>query len=58
MWREGRLRIFDVVADKILAVLPAGTVALLVDKAGGYKDPPLGSYLGPNAMVTDKRMVR
>ena len=34
MWREGRLRISDVVADKILAVKPAGTVALLVDNAG------------------------
>jgi gluconolactonase len=54
MWREGRLWISDVVGDKIFAVSPAGTVALLVDKAGGYKEPPPGSYLGPNAMVTDK----
>jgi gluconolactonase len=54
MWREGRLWISDVVGDKIYAVSPAGQVELLIDKAGGYKDPPLGKYLGPNAMVTDK----
>jgi gluconolactonase len=54
MWREGRLWISDVVGDKIFAVSPAGKVDLLVDKAGGYKDPPPGKYLGPNAMVTDK----
>src|SRR6202789_1302626 len=54
MWREGRLWISDVVGDKIFAVSPTGKVDLLVDKAGGYKDPPPGKYLGPNAMVTDK----
>ncbi len=54
MWREGRLWISDVVGDKIYAVSPAGQVELLMDKAGGYKDPPPGKYLGPNAMATDK----
>jgi gluconolactonase len=54
MWREGRLWISDVVGDKIFAVSPAGKIDLLVEKAGGYKDPPPGLYLGPNAMVTDK----
>jgi gluconolactonase len=54
MWREGRLWISDVVGDKIFAVSPTGKVDLLIDKAGGYKDPPPGAYLGPNAMVTDK----
>jgi gluconolactonase len=54
MWREGRLWISDVVGDKIFAVSPAGTVKLLIDKAGGYNNPPPGEYLGPNAMVTDK----
>lgn len=54
MWREGRLWISDVVGDKIFAVSPSGKVDLLIDKAGGYKDPPPDKYLGPNAMVTDK----
>ena len=54
MWREGRLWISDVVGDKIFAVSPTGKVDLLIDKAGGYKDPPPEAYLGPNAMVTDK----
>ncbi len=54
MWRGERLWISDVVGDKIFAVSPTGKVELLVDKAGGYKDPPPGKYLGPNAMVTDK----
>jgi gluconolactonase len=54
MWRGGRLWISDVVGDKIFAVSPSGKVELVFDKAGGYKDPPPGKYLGPNAMVTDK----
>ncbi len=40
MWRGERLWISDVVGDKIFAVSPTGKVELLVDKAGGYKDPP------------------
>ncbi len=54
MWHQGRLWISDVVADTIFAVSPSGSVATLVTKAGGYPNPPPGSYLGPNAMVTDK----
>jgi len=54
MWHQGRLWISDVVADTIFAVSPSGAVETLVAKAGGYPDPPAGSYLGPNAMVTDK----
>ena len=54
MWREGRLWISDVVADKIYAVSPDGHSEMLVDKAGSYPNPPPGSYLGPNGMVTDK----
>lgn len=54
MWREGRLWISDVVADKTYAVSPTGAVQLLLDKSGGYPNPPAGAYLGPNAMVTDK----
>jgi gluconolactonase len=33
---------------------PAGKVELILEKAGGYKDPPPEAYLGPNGMVTDK----
>ncbi len=54
MWREGRLWLSDVVGDKTYAVSPDGHVQLLLDKSGGYLNPPPGSYLGPNAMVTDK----
>lgn len=54
MWREGRLWISDVVGDTIFAVSPNGAVEPLLAKAGGYADPPAGSYLGPNAMVTDR----
>jgi gluconolactonase len=54
MWREGRLWISDVVGDKIFAVSPTGQVELLIEKAGGYKDPPPDKYLGPNGMVTAK----
>ena len=54
MWRDGRLWISDVVGDKIFSVAPDGRSEMLVDKAGGYPNPPAGAYLGPNAMVTDK----
>jgi gluconolactonase len=54
MWHEGRLWISDVVGDKTYAVSADGSVQLLLDKSGGYPNPPAGSYLGPNAMVTDK----
>src|SRR5450755_4362606 len=54
MWRGGKLWISDVVADKILAVSPTGEATVLVEKAGGYKDPPPGSYLGPDGMAADK----
>lgn len=54
MWREGRIWISDVVADKIFAVAPDGKTEMLIDKAGGYPSPPAGSYLGPNAMAADK----
>jgi gluconolactonase len=54
MWREGRLWISDVVGDKTYAVSADGAVEMLLDKSGGYNNPPPGAYLGPNAMVTDK----
>jgi len=54
MWREGHLWISDVVGDKIFSVAADGRAEMLVDKAGGYPNPPAGAYLGPNAMVADK----
>lgn len=54
MWRGGRLWISDVVGDKIFSVAPDGRSEMLVDKAGGYPNPPAGAYLGPNAMAADK----
>jgi gluconolactonase len=54
MWRGGRLWFSDLVGNKMLAVTPQGDVELLIDKAGGLDNPPEGSYLGSNAMVTDK----
>jgi gluconolactonase len=38
----------------VLAVTPQGKVERLLENAGGYKNMPPGSYLGPNAMATDK----
>jgi gluconolactonase len=54
MWHEGRLWISDVAGDKTYAVSADGAVQMLLDKSGGYNNPPPGAYLGPNAMVTDK----
>ncbi len=54
MWYQGRLWFSDVVGDKTYAVSADGAVQLLLDKSGGYPNPPTGAYLGPNAMVTDK----
>ena len=54
MWHEGRLWISDVVGDKTYAVSADGKVQMLLDKSGGYSNPPPDAYLGPNAMVTDK----
>lgn len=54
MWRQHRLWLSDVVGDRIAAVAVDGTTETLVSPAGGYPNPPDGSYLGPNAMATDK----
>lgn len=54
MWRAGRLWFSDLVADKMLAVAPDGKTEVLVTNSGGVKSPPPGSYLGSNAMVTDR----
>lgn len=54
MWRDGRLWFSDLQADKVFAVTPAGKVEMLIDHAGGLNPFPPDSYLGSNAMVTDK----
>ena len=54
MWREGRLWFSDLMADKVLAVTPSGQVETLIEHAGGLDPFPANSYLGSNAMVTDK----
>jgi gluconolactonase len=54
MWRQGRLWFSDLRDDKVLAVTPGGQVEVLIAHAGG-KDPfPIDSYMGSNAMATDK----
>jgi len=53
MWRGGRLWLSDLVGNRLYAVTPAGEKALLLDKAGGLPNPPEGSYLGSNGLVTD-----
>lgn len=54
MWREGRLWFSDLRRDRVLAMTPQGEVEALIEQAGGYENMPFDSYLGPNAMVTDK----
>src|SRR4051812_18363254 len=54
MWREGRLWFSDLQADKVFAVAPDGKVQMLIEHAGGLNPFPPDSYLGSNAMVTDK----
>ena len=53
MWRAGRLWFSDLVADKMLAITPAGKAEVLLTNSGGVKNPPPNSYLGSNALVTD-----
>jgi gluconolactonase len=54
MWRQGRLWFSDLRADKVFAVTPDGKVEMLLDHAGGLQPFPPDSYLGSNAMATDK----
>ncbi|WP_206606347.1 SMP-30/gluconolactonase/LRE family protein [Steroidobacter cummioxidans] len=54
MWREGRLWFSDLRADKVFAVDRSGKVELLIEHAGGLNPFPPDSYLGSNAMATDK----
>ncbi|RAK50772.1 SMP-30/gluconolactonase/LRE family protein [Phenylobacterium deserti] len=52
MWRDGRLWFSDLVGNQLVAVTPQGQTQVLLDKAGGLQDPPAGSYLGSNGLVT------
>ncbi len=54
MWREGRLWFSDLRDNKVFAVDRSGKVELLIERAGGLDPFPPDSYLGSNAMVTDK----
>lgn len=54
MWREGRLWFSDLRDNKVFAVSPEGKVELLIERAGGLDPFPVDSYLGSNAMATDK----
>lgn len=53
MWHQGRMWFSDLVGNKMYAVSPDGKVELLIDNAGGLKNPPPG-YKGSNAMATAK----
>ena len=54
MWREGRLWFSDVAGNRMYTVTPDGKVTLMIDHSGGLDNPPAGSTMGSNAMVTDK----
>lgn len=54
LWREGRLWFSDLRDNKVFAVDRRGNVELLIERAGGLDPFPVGSYLGSNAMATDK----
>lgn len=54
LWRQGRLWFSDLRDDKVLAVTPGGKVEVLIVHAGGLDPFPPDSYLGSNAMATDK----
>ena len=54
MWRAGRLWFSDLADDKVLAVAPDGKLEVLIAHAGGLPDFKPGTYLGSNAMATDK----
>jgi hypothetical protein len=47
MWHEGRLWISDVAGDKTYAISADGNVQMLLDKSGGYNNPPRVRILAP-----------
>jgi gluconolactonase len=54
MWHQGRLWFSDLGDNKLYAVSPEGQVELLIDRSGGLDTVPPGSYLGSNALASDK----
>jgi gluconolactonase len=54
MWRENRLWFSDLRDNKVFAVDRSGKVELLIERAGGLDPFPADSYLGSNAMATDR----
>jgi gluconolactonase len=52
MWRGGQLWFSDLVGDQMISVSPGGQTRVLIDHSGGVLNPPHGSYMGSNAMVT------
>lgn len=54
MWRQQRLWFSDLRDDKVFAVAHDGKVERLIEHAGGLDPFPPDSYLGSNAMATDK----
>jgi gluconolactonase len=54
MWRQQRLWFSDLRDDKVFAVARDGKVERLIEHAGGLDPFPPDSYLGSNAMATDK----
>jgi gluconolactonase len=54
MWREGRLWFSDLRDNKVFAVNRGGKVEPLIERAGGLDPFPTDSYLGSNALATDK----
>lgn len=55
VWRpEGVLWFSDVTGNVVRSVAPAGRVAVLIPRAGGERNAPPGSFIGPNGMISDK----
>jgi len=54
LWNDGRLWLSDLGGDTVYAVSLDGEKEVLIEKAGGYPNMPIGSFLGPNGMTLDK----
>jgi gluconolactonase len=54
LWRENRLWFSDLRDNKVFAVDRSGKVEMLIERAGGLEPFPVDSYLGSNAMATDR----
>ncbi len=55
LWRpEGQLWFSDVTGNLVRSITPTGEVKVLIEKAGGETNAPVGSFIGPNAMIATK----